>query len=88
MGSSTARFSDTYIYGVGIVSALAIDVCVLFVCNNKSPQAANKEQQQLIKPKRGNMFRYDSKKNLKKSIEDTIKDALIVAATTTEIFSC
>ena len=61
---------------------------MLFVCNNKSPQAANKKQQQLIKLKRGNMFRNDAKKTLKKCIENTIKDALIVTATTTDIFSC
>ena len=43
--SSTARFSDTYIYGAGIIAVLAISVCVLFAYTNKSSQAANKEQQ-------------------------------------------
>ena len=66
MGSSTARFSDTYIYGAGIVAVLAISVCVLFAYTNKSSQAANKEQQQPIKPKRRSMLRYHGQKTIRK----------------------
>ena len=41
ISSSTARFSDSYIYGAGIVAVLAITVCAFFPYNNKFSQAAN-----------------------------------------------
>ena len=56
------RSSDTYIYGVGIVAAQAISVCVFFTYNKKHFQGANKgevkaEQEHLFKPlKRHNML--------------------------------
>ena len=40
----TTRSSDTYIYGVDIVAALAIGACVFFVYNKISSRAANKDK--------------------------------------------
>ena len=49
--TSTAnpRSNDSYVYGVGILAVLAIDVCVFFVYNTS--QAANEKQVDLP-PKR------------------------------------
>ena len=40
--SHTTRSNDTYIYGIGMLAILAIDVCVFFVYNTS--QAENKKQ--------------------------------------------
>ena len=39
---SNAQSNDTYVYGVGILTVLAIGVCVFFAYNTS--QAANKKQ--------------------------------------------
>lgn len=59
--SAITRSNDTYIYGVVIIAALAISVCVVFAYNKKHFQGANKgevkgEPEQPFKPlKRHNM---------------------------------
>ena len=101
-GNSTTRSIDTYIYSVGVVAVLAMGTCVFLAYNKRSSQTVNKEQikeqQQLIKPpKLRNMLsiqRYDGNKTLyinesfdwRKSKEDSIKDELIITATTTGTF--
>ena len=55
--TTTTRFSETYVYGVGIVAVLAIDVCVFF--GYKTYQAENKKlvnKRQDQPPKRRHML--------------------------------
>ena len=49
----TAQSNDTYIYGVGMLAVLAIDVCVSFTYNKKAGQVIHEEP---IKPKRRHML--------------------------------
>ena len=51
--TANTRSNDSYVYGVGILAVLAIDVCVFFAYNTS--QAANKKQVDLP-PKRRHMF--------------------------------
>ena len=90
--SSTTKPSDTYIYGVCTLAVIAIGVCVFFPYNTS--QAANKKQvneKQDQPPKRRHMLwkKYIIKMSSfdwNKNIEDSIKDGLILTATTTGIF--
>ena len=55
--TATTRPNDTYIYGVGILSVLAIGVCVFFPYNAsqaKNKKTVNEKQDQ--QPKRGHML--------------------------------
>ena len=55
--NKTARSNDTYIYGVGIVAALAIGACVFFAYNTfqpKNKKRINEKQNQ--QPKRRHML--------------------------------
>ena len=55
--TATTRSNDTYIYGVGILSVLAIGVCVFFPYNAsqaKNKKTVNEKQDQ--QPKRGHML--------------------------------
>ena len=49
----SVQSNDTYIYGVGILAVLVIDVCILFMYNKKAGQVIHKEP---FKPKRRNML--------------------------------
>ena len=51
--TANTRSNDSYVYGVGILAVLAIDVCVFFAYNTS--QAANKKQVDLP-PKRRHML--------------------------------
>ena len=90
--SSTTKPSDTCIYGVCTLAVIAIGVCVFFPYNTS--QAANKKQvneKQDQPPKRRHMlWKKDiikmSSFDWNKNIEDSIKDGLILTATTTGIF--
>ena len=50
---STVQSNDTYVYGVGMLPVLAIDVCVFFTYNKKAGQVIHEEP---IKPKRRHML--------------------------------
>ena len=53
----TTKSNDAYVYGVGILAVLAIDVCVFFGYNTfqpKNKKQANKKQDQ--PPKRRHML--------------------------------
>ena len=50
---STLQSNDTYIYGIGILAVLAIDVCVFFVYP-KNKKLVNEKQNQ--PPKRRHML--------------------------------
>ena len=54
---STVQSNDTYVYGVGILAALAIGVCVFFAYNTfqpKNKKQANEKQDPA--PKRRHML--------------------------------
>ena len=51
--SHTARSSDTYVYGFGVLAVHAIGVCVFFVYNKKAGQFI---YEQTIEPKRCHML--------------------------------
>ena len=42
---STVRSNDTYVYGVAILAALSIGVCVFFAYNNSQAKTTNEEKQ-------------------------------------------
>ena len=48
---STVQCNDTYMYGIGIVALLVINVCVIFTYNKKQVS-----DEQPIKPNRCNML--------------------------------
>ena len=48
----TVQSNGAYVYGVGILAVLAIEVCVFFTYNKKAGQIINEEP---IKPKRRHM---------------------------------
>ena len=54
--TATARSNDTYVYGVGILSVLAIGACVFFAYNTfpKNKKQVNEKEDQ---PQRPNIFK-------------------------------
>ena len=50
---SSVQSNDTYVYGVGILAVLIIDVCIFFTHNKRAGQVIH---EQPIKPKRRNML--------------------------------
>ena len=81
--TTTTRSNDTYVYGDGIIAVLAIGVCVFFAYDTFQPE-------KLINEKKISHNDFMSIKtyiineyfNWKKSTEDSLKDGLIMTATT------